>query len=210
MANANITDALEYSKTLIGIPYRWYIESTDIFHGDDKFWCENIHPPTSLKIISDDKSIVCTGLINLMRRKNGLTIPGLNGNIKGKYKELYTKYPGGTGAWYLYLQQRKRLQKLDIKINYPQGTLLIARFKDNNNNQGHVAVVYNNVDNKTTINDQLIIHSCPDIPFKDKENKKNHGSVKVEQFNISNNKWKKDKKIYYTYICLPENWLELD
>jgi len=207
MEQSTLTYIMEYTNSLVGIPYRWYVEESDKFDGEDKFWCENTHPPSAFKIISNNKSIVCTGLINLMRRKNGLSIPGLNGNINGKYKELYKKYPGGTGAWFLYLYQRKRLQKLNMKMRYPKGTLLLAKFKDNESDQGHVAVVW---DDTKTINKQLIIHSSPDILYKDREKYKNHGSVKIEEFCISNDKWKNDKKNYYTHVCLPENWLLLD
>jgi hypothetical protein len=146
-----------------------------------------------------------------LRRNSGLTIPGLNGNINGKYKELFKTLPGGTGAWYKYLHQRKRLEKLDMKKRYPKGTLLLARFKDNETDQGHLAVVYEDAEESKTINDQLIIHSVPDILYTDRDKHKNHGSVKAEPYSISNNEFKyKGKKSYYTYVCLPENWLLLD
>jgi hypothetical protein len=209
MEESKIVSAIEYAKTLINIPYRWYVDETDTFNGTDKFWCENSSPPSSFYIIINDKSIVCTGLINLLRRKCGLNIPGLNGTIKGKYKELYKKYPGGTGAWFLYLQQTKRLEKLIMKMKYPIGTLLLAKFKDNETDQGHVAVVYDICDAKN-IQDQLIIHASPDILYNDKDKYKNHGFVKVETFSISNNKWKSKTKSYYTHVCYPENWLLLD
>jgi len=202
--NQTIENTLEYAGTLIGIPYRWYIGEKEEFNGTDKFWCENAPAPCAKEISKNDKSIVCTGLINLMRRYRGLCIPGLNGNINGSYKKLYEKYPGGTGAWFLYLHQRKKLEKLDLKMKYPRGTLLLAKFKDNETDQGHAAVVYS--DSETTINDQFIIHSSPDILYGDRENHKNHGCVKVESFSISNN-WNNNKKSYYTHVCLPENWL---
>lgn len=193
---------------MLGIPYRWYDENVDTFNGIDKFWCENTPAPSAFEIIKNDKSIVCTGFINLLRRKLGLDIPGLDGNIRGKYKELYRKYPGGTGAWFLYLNQRKCLEKLDMNMKYPKGTLLLARFKNNGEfDQGHAAVVYDDMDNTTTINDQLIIHASPDILYTDKDKYKNHGSVKIEPFYISNNNWKSKKKSYYTFVCYPEKWL---
>jgi hypothetical protein len=201
---------MEYATSLIGVPYRWYVEEIDSFTGTDKFWSENAPAPSALEITGGNKSIVCSGLTNLLRRKAGLSIPGLNGNIKGKYKELYKKYPGGTGAWFLYLYQRKRLEKLDIKQKYPKGTLLLAKFKDNETDQGHVAIVYDNIADAKNINDQLIIHASPDILYEDKDKYTNHGNVKVEEFNISNNKWKGKQKLYYTHVCLPENWLLLE
>jgi len=206
--NQSTENALDYATSLIGAPFRWYDPELDSFIGTDKFWCENASPPTASDIIENDKSIVCSGLPNLLRRKLGLPIPGLNGNIKGKYKKLVGEFPGGTHAWFLYLFQRKRLEKMDMKKRYPKGTLLLARFKDNDNDQGHLAVVYEDADESKTINDQLIIHSVPDILYTDRDKHKNHGSVKAELYSISNNEFKyKGKKSYYTYVCLPENWL---
>jgi hypothetical protein len=206
--NQSIEHALDYATSLIGAPFRWYDEELDSFIGTDKFWCENSSAPTASYIIENDKSIVCSGLPNLLRRKLGLPIPGLNGNIRGKTKEMYKAFPGGTGAWFQYFHQRKRLEKLDMKKRYPKGTLLLARFKDNDNDQGHLAVVYEDTDETKTINDQLIIHSVPDILYTERNKHKNHGSVKAELYSISNNEFKyKDKKSYYTYVCLPENWL---
>jgi len=206
--NQSVENALDYATSLIGAPFRWYDPELDSFIGTDKFWCENASPPTASDIIENDKSIVCAGFPNLLRRKLGLPIPGLNGNITGKTKEMYKAFPGGTGAWFQYFHQRKRLEKLDMKKRYPKGTLLLARFKDNDNDQGHLAVVYEDADESKTINDQLIIHSVPDILYTDRDKHKNHGSVKAELYSISNNEFKyKGKKSYYTYVCLPENWL---
>lgn len=204
-----ISSAIEYSTKLIGIPFRWYDPDTDTFNGNDKFWCHNSRPPLVSEIVENDKSIVCTGLINLIRREGGLTIPGLNGNIRGKYKEICQQHPGGTGAWFKYLHQNKRLQKLDIKLRYPKGTLLLAKFISDNEDQGHAAMVYDDSKGKT-INEQLIIHSAPTILYPDRHLHKNHGCVIVEEFKISNEEWRYSKKPYYTYVCLPENWLLLD
>jgi hypothetical protein len=213
MEQNNVARVIDYSTTLVGLPFRWYDPEIDTFDGTGKFWCENSLPPSAEEIVEKDKSIACTGFVNLLRRRAGLSIPGLDGNIKGKYKEYYKNYPGGTGAWWLYLFQRKRLEKLDMKKRYPKGTLLLARYKDDENDQGHGAVVYEDADESQTINDQLIVHSNPDfdILYTDRDKHKNHGSVKVEKFSISNNYYKyKGKKSYYTYVCLPENWLLLD
>lgn len=188
-----IQDALDYAKTLINIPYRWYVEEKDDMNdGTDKFWCANSPEPSFMDIINNDKSIVCTGLLNLLRRKYNLSIPGLNGNIYGKYQELYRKYPGGTGAWFLYLYQRKRLEKRNHTMKYPKGTLLLAKFRDNEQNQGHVAIV---------MDEQHLIHARPDVLFANKDKVKNHGSVQIEPLS---------KMHDYTHVCYPEKWLILD
>lgn len=204
----NILIMMDYAETLIGIPFRWYDADVDSFVHDDKFWVSNSSAPTADEIRENDRSIVCTGFINLIRRKNRLSIPGLNGNISGKYKELYKQFPGGTGAWYLYLYQKKRLEKINLKRQYPKGTLLIARFKDNVKDQGHVAVVYDC--DGTDIREQSIIHSYSSIEYKDRHLEKNHGNVRIDKFYISNNENKGNKKSYYTFVCLPENWLLID
>lgn len=207
MEKENIIDVYSYAESLVGIPYRWYNPEVDSFIGDDKFWCENAKAPTADDIKNKDKSIVCTGLPNLLRRFNNLTIPGLDGNIRGKYRELYKKFPGGTGAWFAYLHQNKRLQKLNIKQRYPKGTLLIARYKSDDKDQGHLAIIYDDVDETKNITNQLVIHSSPTIKYENRDNNKNHGAVIIEPFIISNNLWKYDKISYYKFICLPENWL---
>jgi len=206
----NINDAMNYAESLEGLPFRWYNSEKDSFAGNDKFWCENSSPPSAEDIRNGDKSICCTGLPNLMRRFCGLNVPGLNGTIFGKHKQFYLNYPGGTGAWFLYLYQNKRLQKFNIKSRYPRGTLLIARYKDDVKDQGHLAVVYDDVDEKKTMKDQRIIHSTPTIEYKNLAEHKDHGSVKIESFNISNELFKWDKISYYKWVCLPENWLLLD
>jgi hypothetical protein len=210
MNSSKINNVLEYAKTLLGIPYRWHLEEDD-FSEEDKFWANNSPAPSAKQIIKNNRSIVCTGLINLMRRYNGLSIPGLNGNINGKYKEFYKKYPGGTGAWFLYLYQKKRLEKIDLKKNYPNGTLLLARFKSIEEDQGHVAVICDfdctHTKSTKTLNEQLIIHAAPCIKYKDRDKLDDHGSVFIEPFHVLNDKEKKKKKTYYTYVCLPENWL---
>lgn len=212
--NNAINNVMEYATSLQGIPFRWYVNGElETFAGDNAFWCENSPPPSAEEIKEQDKYIVCTGLPNLMRRFCGLTIPGTGPRMRGKYGDIYKQYPGGTTSWFAYLYQNKRVQKFDIKARYPSGTLLIARYKPKDNgekDQGHLAVVYNNVDEGKTIVDQLLIHSTPSVHYKDRSECKDHGSVIVEPFHISNNLFKWDKISYYKWICLPENWLILD
>jgi hypothetical protein len=201
---------MDYAETLVGLPYRWFDADVDKFEGGDKFWCENSPPPEAEEIRVSDKSIVCSGLINLLRRRLNLSIPGINGNIRGKYKTIYEQFPGGTGAWFAYLHQNKRLEKINLNLRYPKGTLLLAKFVSNELDQGHVAIIYDDVDEYKNITHQQIIHSAPHIYYNDRASHKNHGSVRIEPFAISNDAWKQGKKSYYTHICLPDNWLILD
>jgi hypothetical protein len=109
------------------------------------------------------------------------------------------------------LYQNNRLQKFDRKQQYPRGTLLIARFKDNEKDQGHLAVVYNDdTDEGKTIREQQIIHSVPTIDYKQRHESKNHGSIIIEPFLVSDNKFKWDRYSYYKWVCLPEDWLLVD
>jgi hypothetical protein len=210
MSEIYIQDALDYAETLVGLPYRWFDPEVDVFSGNDKFWCENSRAPTSNEILQQNKSIVCTGLINLMRRRCQLTIPGTGEPIRGKYSDVYRSCPGGTGAWFAYLQQKKRLLKLDMNAQYPIGSLLIARFKGYDKDQGHAAVVWTQADPDRTIQDQLIIHSVPKIKYRDRDQHVDHGEVLIEPFHVSNDLWQYYDTGYYKYVCLPENWLLKD
>jgi len=211
MESSSINNVMTYAESLIGVPFRWYVNGElQTFAGDNAFWCENSPPPTAEEIKEKDKYIVCTGLPNLLRRFCGQTIPGIGPKIRGKYGDLYKQYSGGTTAWFAYLYQNKRVQKFNINVRYPRGTLLMARYKPKDNgekDQGHLAIVYDDVDDGKTIVDQLVIHSTPTICYKDRDTCKNHGSVIVEPFYISNNLFKWDKISYYKWVCLPENWL---
>jgi len=211
-AVSNINEPMLYVESLVGLPFRWYVNGElQTFTGDNAFWCENSPPPSAEEIRAEDKYIVCTGLPNLLRRFCGLTIPGLGSKMRGKYSDIYKQYPGGTTAWFAYLYQKKRAKKFDINSRYPRGTLLMARYKGNGEkDQGHLAIVYDDVDETKTIKDQLIIHSTPTIEYKLRDTCKNHGSVKIESFNISNDLFKWDKISYYKWICLPEDWLLLE
>lgn len=203
---ARVEDVMTYADSLVGLPFRWYVPGENAFVADDRFWCADLDAPTAEYIREQNKTIVCTGLPNLMRRFLRLPIPGgLNGNIRGKYRELLQQFPGGTGAWFKYFHQNKRLQKIDLKKHYPRGTLLIARFKDDNTDQGHLAVVYDNVDDSKTVFDQTIIHSTPTVDYGDRDKFENHGAVTIEPFMVSAKAWGRK---YYEYVCLPENWLQ--
>lgn len=202
-----VDEALQYAESLVGLPFRWYDPEVHTFCGDDVFWCENLAAPIADEIQKNDKSIACTGLPNLLRRFRGLIIPGLGPKMRGKFADIYQACPGGTGAWFAHLNQNKRLQKLDMKKSYPRGTLLIARFKDIGKDQGHLAIVYDDVDETKNITNQNVIHATPIIDYKERVNHKNHGAVKIEPFMIGNELWKWDKIGYYKYVCLPENWL---
>ena len=100
----SVDDSLFYAVSLVGTPYRWYREGEEI-KGDDKFWAFNGPPPSAVEIKQKGSCIVCTGLINLMRRFMGLSVPGLDGNLGADG----LKWPGTTSTWYAYLKHKNRL-----------------------------------------------------------------------------------------------------
>lgn len=197
-----INKVITYAKSLIGVPYRWHRDG-DSIQPDDKFWAENGPVVTREEIDQSDKCIVCTGLINLMRRFMGLSIPGLDGklnDIEGN------KFAGTTGIWFAYLDRAGRLEPIDVNRKYPKGTLVIRDFSDVETDQGHVAVVID--ESGDNILDQRIIHSYATVDYTESKNKKNAGKTGTMKFKSSH--FYASESGYYTHICLPENWLLKD
>lgn len=126
MKSATIDDCLFYALSLVGIPYRWYREGEHIT-GTDKFWASNEPAPSAVQIRDNDLSIVCAGLINLMRRYVGLPVPGVDGSMG----EDGVKWPGTTSAWFKYLKMQGKLEPIYTVKKYPRGTLLLRPFADN-------------------------------------------------------------------------------
>jgi hypothetical protein len=201
--------ALKYAKQIakLDIDYKWHNEEDDkkevALSCDDKFWSANGKPPSAAEIKASGKSIVCSGLTNLMRRKVGFSIPGLNGNIPGQENwDLWKKNPGGTGAWYHYLNQHGRLIKFNSKQKYPLGTLLLQKWKSLNQ-QGHVAVVID--DKGSNILEQNIVHAIPFSDFATSGTSKDRVGATVIGPYSDYNDWFKVQ-----FVCLPENWLEIN
>jgi hypothetical protein len=119
-----------YAESLKGIPFRWYVNGElQTFTGDNAFWCENSPPPSAAEIIKKDKYIVCTGLPNLLRRVCGLTIPGLGPRIRGKYGDVYKKFPrcvfANTKSKYLngFLPQQNMELYENNRLPSPEGAI---------------------------------------------------------------------------------------
>ena len=67
MSNAvsNINEPMLYVESLVGLPFRWYVNGElQTFTGDNAFWCENSPPPSAEEIRGEDKNIDSTGLPN--------------------------------------------------------------------------------------------------------------------------------------------------
>ena len=200
----NIKDALSYAESLKGIPYRWCRigEAERIKYDEDKFWAVGSEPVSHDKILARNLSIVCTGLINLIRRHIGLSVPGAKGSL------VTSKYPGTTKTWFRYLNKRNRLREMDPKESYPKGTLLLAKFKNDTEDQGHVAILI--TEGHGGVLNESILHAIPEISYKDSKELIDHGKTLIEPLTHSHLGWFKDRGGYYTHICLPEDWILKD
>lgn len=188
---------LNYANSLIGTKYKWWKVADNTLGNKGPFWASDEPLPTVCKIRSCSCS--CTGLINLMRRKLGLSVPGVL---------LGHKYAGGISQWFLYLGDKSlnngngKLETFDINVKYPIGTLLIRNYRDEND-QGHVAVIFS--EGKTNVLYEKIIHSYSDSPFSS-EDKLVEPGIAVTLLGTSHF-YTADPKGYYTHACLPDDWL---
>jgi hypothetical protein len=197
MSSNTINNALAYARSFVGIPYRWH-RANDPIASDDKFWASN-EPLTitAAAIQRDGKSIVCTGLVNLVRRHLGLTVPGLD-----------TPYPGTTGAWFSYLAAAGRLEPIDVKKHYPAGTLLLRDFGDIETDQGHVAILAE-PPAREPITAGTLIHAYADVPYEQAAvSARPAGLTGFTPFSESH--YYASEKGYYSHICRPENWILRD
>lgn len=186
-----VNKAIKYAKQFDNYPYKLCGNQPPNPKRDyEPFWFQNDKPP-ELNIVKK-KGLSCVGLANLVRRFMGLQVPG---KVTGqKLSALTKKWPGSTSAWFQYLKNEKRLEKIDFNKVYPKGTLLLQDF--NPKDQGHVAFTINS--SKKGLLDTKIIHSIND---KDKKTGKIYKQVTIEKV--------KDYYNYkrHTHICLPQNWL---
>ena len=220
---------LEQATTLIDIPYKWYRSGEPIRNIEDQFYANDGMPPTAEEIRASGRSMVCTGLINWMRRIQGLRVPGL--------EDPDEFFPGTTGIWFHYLMNKNRLIPFHIDQKYPKGTLLLRNFHNVENDQGHVAVLLTDSLDKSrhSSRNEQIIHSFATVDYTDSTNEDIVGHVGTtilahshfyqctEQCGINPEtcdhvrvEYGKDGRmvmtggVYYTHACLPENWLFLD
>lgn len=174
--NPKIEKGLQFAEKLVGIKYQ---VSTKVPIKDScPFWNRDGPSPS----IEDIKKggLACVGVTNLIRRHLGLKIP----IEKGKWKDIF---PGGSGAWFHYFEEKKKLQKIDYNKTYPKGTLLLQDY--NPKDMGHVAIVW--TADKKGLSNSKILHARHDGPK----------SVVIEP--LDDYKMKRR----FTHVCLPEDWL---
>ena len=198
----SISDALFFSLSFVGVPYRWHIDG-DAISGDDKFYSKNEAAPTAKDVLAMDLCIVCSGLINIMRRFMGLTVPGVDGSLG----EEGLRWAGTTGIWFEYLESKGRLEPINLAKKYPKGTLLLRNFANVEDDQGHVAVLL--TDESECIINENIIHAYADVDYNESIEKgiTNVGITGITRFSDSHNYIPTG---YYTHICMPDNWLVID
>lgn len=174
---------MNYLKQLNGMKYVMVTPETDhlVINGPP-FWNDSTKPLPAPEIIYSLGSC-CTALANIVRRLNGLAIPG---NISNISKE---KCVGGTDSWFKYLITEKRLHKINSAKVYPKGTLLLQDY--NHYDQGHIALVF---DSDNTLLNSKIIHNIG-------SNEKKYNKVVIEKFGDYTNYQR------FTHICNPEDWI---
>ena len=177
-----IDEIIEYIKKYEGMKYTKYDKNNNVMTTNEPFWVSNLEPPPFQEVYN--KGSTCVGLINIVRRHLGLTVPGLSENYE---------CPGGTESWYKYLDSNNRLETLDLTKSYPLGTLLVQDF--NERDQGHVAVIISD-NTKPNVMESTIIHNI----FGSWDNK-TYASAVIEKLG--------DYPYYsrFTHVCYPEHWL---
>lgn len=172
--------ALKYARSMVRYKYAMWKPSMGFPNEDNApFW--KLNNPVPSKKILKKKGMCCTGLVNLVRRKMKLKVPG------GR-----SKHAGTTSAWFNYLKYKKRLQKINFNKSYPKGTLLVQNF--NPKDQGHVGIVLTT--SKKDITFSKFIHA-----ISDRINNIKYNSVTIEK--VKN--YPRYKR--FTHICLPEDWI---
>lgn len=120
----SLSSALLYAESLVGIPYGYWSGNTVPYDDSTPFYLGTGPLPTRDTLRA--QGIVCTGLMNLICRHMGLSIPDLPG------------YPGGTVAWGTRLPWM--LFKRYSASQMVPGILLLRRYRDFAD-QGHLAIV---------------------------------------------------------------------
>ena len=167
---------LPYAFSLLGVPYGYWSRGTIPRDDSSSFYAVNAPPPS--RAILEANGVSCTGFLNLLCRHLGLPVPGV--------EDPTESYPGGTGAWYKYLEPH--LTPYDLQADYEDGTLLFRPYASIED-QGHIALVYNG----------KILHS---YAYKWEPYTQNHP---VDPGVSHTPPWKDG---YFTYAAPPSAWLK--
>lgn len=173
-------DLRTYIESLVNTKYQWWTEGPT--SSDAPFYAENGPPPPLHEIKT--KGLNCAGFVNLLRRYQGLEVPGVK-------EEFWNA--GGTYIWFRYLDKRNLLKPFEISKLYPPGTLLIRDYVSVFD-QGHLAI---------SMGMNRIAHCYPDDPNPVAEILVEPG-VLIEPLNLSIN-W--GFHGYYSHTVAPEDWI---
>jgi hypothetical protein len=135
-------EKIEYAKSFLGIPYRWWDPAMSCCETTGPFWAEpGAEVPLELVRVG---LMCCAGLLNLICRRFGLPIPGsLERHV----------WAGGTGLWWEYFEENGMAQPYEEGKVYPAGTILMRAFRKEREDEGHIAIA---------TGDGQIIHSWPE------------------------------------------------
>ena len=173
---------------LLGTPYVWWKKSMK--DCGPQSYADYATIPDFEKI--NKIGINSVGIVNIIRKSFGLEIPGIKEN---------KPYAGGTYEWFQYLKKNKKLKKFNIREVYPEGTLLIRKYK-NEADQGHMAIIYQ-VDEKGVLFSKLA-HAYSYTPIN-LEKEKHFPGLKIDNSVGESHFWYDNGT--YTHVCLPEDWL---
>lgn len=186
--SSNIEVALTYGMSLVGqARYKWWHPDMRMIGDVGPFWAYDAPVPDVVEIAT------CTGLLNLMRRKVGLRVPGV---------QERSAYAGGTYEWFTYLDSRDLLLPFDTTRRYPKGTLLLSPYVDEAN-QGHVAVLIS--EGASSVLDEKLLHSYSEELYDPNQRGIVMPGICMKDSVADSHFWKPEG--YYTHACLPENWL---
>jgi len=183
-SESKLHEILEYGKSLIGVPYEWWIrgvipETAPMFAKDEP-------PPKRLEITTCN----CAGFVNLLLRFAGKKIPN----------HRYTGM-GGTLAYWMVYKDQDVLEPFNNNASkdYPDGTLLVRQYRSSTD-QGHVAVLVTDTD----IGQQMVLHSITLLPYKDNSQEDRNKNLGINmKYTLEENHGGN----YYDAIVRPENWI---
>lgn len=182
--HSNVTKAVEYGKSLIGVPYQWWSRGA-IPEKAPMFAVNGQVPPRE-----EISTCNCAGFVNLMLRYAGKQLP-------------YHQYTGtgGTHAYWHFYNHKGVLELFDINRahEYPTGTLIMRKYRSITD-QGHVAVLVND----ETTNKQMVLHSITLLEFMNNSQQDREKNLGV---NMKYTLEESHDGYYYDVIIRPENWL---
>ena len=136
------SEIIEYAKHLCGISYHWWNPLVSCCESIGPFWAE-AGPEVPYEYIVRG-GLNCAGFLNVICRKFNLPIPG---SIE---KHIWA---GGTYLWWDYFEKNNMIVPYNENTIYKPGTILLRPFKEAREDEGHIAIVYN---------ETQIIHCWPE------------------------------------------------